>query len=395
MILLTKAISLFAGERLKKWPNKYVIGLTGNIGTGKSVVRRMLEHLGAYGIDADALAHRAIAKDAPGYDKVVETFGRFLLAPDEQIDRAKLGRLVFSDPEALATLESIIHPLVIQAVDLLIKRAPQQVVVIEAIKLLETDLADMCDAIWVVYTPPEIQLQRLMFNRNMTEKDARQRIASQIPQESRFARANVIIKNVSTYHETWRQVTSEWQRHIPTKPVGEHPVSQPVRLPLGEVNVQRAGPKNVKEIARLYKELSPDKKEISPSDVMEAFGEKAFLLLRVEKNIMGILAWQVENLVSRTTEILLDPALPPAQYLPILIREMEHASNDLQCEASLIFVPPHLSRHDSLWNSLGYVEKKPSDLNILAWQEAAEDSMPKDSVLFFKQLRPDRVLKPI
>jgi dephospho-CoA kinase len=74
---------------------------------------------------------------------------------------------------------------------------------------------------------------------------------------------------------------------------------------------------------------------------------------------------------------------------------MEHASNQLQCEASLIFVPPHLSQHDSLWNSLGYLEKKPSELTVLAWQEAAEETMPPDSILFFKQLRPDRVLKPI
>lgn len=383
------------GVHLKKWQNKYIIGLTGNIGTGKSVVRRMLEHLGAYGIDADALGHRAMAKGAPGYDKVIETFGRFLLGPDEQIDRAKLGRLVFSDKEALDTLEGIIHPLVFQAVDLLIKRAPQKVVIIEAIKLLETNLADICDAIWVVYTPPEIQLQRLMLNRNMSEKDARQRIKSQTPQESRFGRASVIIKNVSTYQDTWRQVTTEWQRHVPAKPVGEHPISEPVKLPLGEVNVQRAGPKHVSEIARIYNEFSKTGVKVSPSDIMEAFGEKAFLLLRVENNIMGVLAWQVENLVARTTEIILDSALAPAQYLPILIREMEHASTQLQCEASLIFVPQHLSMHDSLWNSLGYTEKKPSDLSSLAWQEAAEVSMQPDTVLFFKQLRPDRVIKPI
>src|SRR5512136_646616 len=110
------------GGVLSKWPGKFVIGLTGNIATGKSVVRRMLEHLGAYGIDADALAHRAIAKGAPGYDKVIETFGRYLLTSEDQIDREKLGRLVFGDTEALTTLEGITHPLVIQAVDLLIKR---------------------------------------------------------------------------------------------------------------------------------------------------------------------------------------------------------------------------------------------------------------------------------
>ncbi|HET9906802.1 MAG TPA: dephospho-CoA kinase, partial [Anaerolineales bacterium] len=112
-------------------PGKYVIGLTGNIATGKSVVRRMLEHLGAYTIDADGLAHRVIAKGAPGYQPVLDRFGTWLLESDGQINRNKLGRVVFADPEALAQLESIVHPYVSQAVDLLARRATQPVVVIE------------------------------------------------------------------------------------------------------------------------------------------------------------------------------------------------------------------------------------------------------------------------
>jgi dephospho-CoA kinase len=83
---------------MSAWPGKYAIGLTGNIATGKSVVRKMLEHLGAYGIDADTLAHRTIAKGAPGYETVVETFGKWILAPDGNVDRARLARVVFSDP---------------------------------------------------------------------------------------------------------------------------------------------------------------------------------------------------------------------------------------------------------------------------------------------------------
>ncbi len=119
------------------WPGKFVIGLTGNIATGKSVVRKMLEHLGAYGIDADALANRAIAKGSPAYQPVLETFGRWILGADEQIDRTKLGRLVFSDPDALQSLEAIVHPMVRQAIDILVRRAKHNIVVIEAIKLIE------------------------------------------------------------------------------------------------------------------------------------------------------------------------------------------------------------------------------------------------------------------
>ncbi len=96
---------------MSAWPGKFVIGLTGNIGTGKSVVRKMLEHLGAYGIDADALANRAIAKGSPAYQPVLDLFGKWILSADGQIDRAKLGRIVFSDPSALASLENAVHPL--------------------------------------------------------------------------------------------------------------------------------------------------------------------------------------------------------------------------------------------------------------------------------------------
>ena len=140
------------------WPGKYLIGLTGNIATGKSVVRRMIEHLGAYGIDADSLANRVLAKGAPGYQPVVDFFGKWILGVDEQVDRTKLGRLVFSDPDALTYLESMIHPHVIKAIDILVRRSAQRVVVIEAIKLVESGLAETCDTVWVTSAPVEKQL---------------------------------------------------------------------------------------------------------------------------------------------------------------------------------------------------------------------------------------------
>src|SRR4030095_12874930 len=136
------------GVFVSNWPGKYIIGLTGNIATGKSVVRRMLEHLGAYTIDADALAHRVISKGAPGYQPVLDKFGTWLLDKDGQINRTKLGHLVFADKDALKQLEEIIHPYVLQAIDILSRRASQTVIVVEAIKLLESDLRSHCDTIW-------------------------------------------------------------------------------------------------------------------------------------------------------------------------------------------------------------------------------------------------------
>lgn len=202
---------------MSNWPGKYVIGLTGNIATGKSVVCKMLEHLGAYGIDADALSHRAIARGAPGYQKVVDTFGRLILDESGDIDRARLGRLVFSDPEALRQLEAIIHPLVEQGVDLLIQRANQRVIVIEAIKILEGGLGKACDTIWTTYAPEHIQKTRLMRLRNMSEEDALQRIHAQPAQEAKMAAANLVIQNAGSFEDTWKQVEAGWKA-IPVMP---------------------------------------------------------------------------------------------------------------------------------------------------------------------------------
>ncbi|MDR3573140.1 MAG: dephospho-CoA kinase [Anaerolineaceae bacterium] len=398
---------------MSKRAGKYIIGLTGNIGTGKSVVRKMLEHLGAYGIDADALSHRATALGAPGYKPVVETFGRWILDADGQINRARLGRLVFDYPEGMVLLEKIVHPLVSQAVELIIDRSTQPVIVIEAIKLLESDLKRSCDSIWVSYAPPDVQLVRLVRNRNMSEADARQRIAAQPPQEQKVKSANVVIRNMASYEDTWRQVGAAWQklgpavqttailREAPAAQVGTAPLSQarsdgqgPQKM-AEQLSVLRGSPRQSKEIAELINRLRKSGQKLAQDDIMAAFGEKAFLLLQLGQNLVGIIGWQVENLVARTTDMYLDPALSPDQALPALINEMERASKDLQCEASLVFVPLNLARLDSLWKNLGYDRKTPQTLGVQAWKEAARESMPPETDLFFKQLRVDRVLRPI
>ena len=379
---------------MSKWPGKYVIGLTGNIGTGKSVVRRMLEHLGAYGIDADALVHRAIAKGAPGYQAVVKAFGTWILGADEQIDRNRLGRLVFSEPEALVTLEKIVHPLVAQAVDFIVQHATQPVIVIEAIKLLESGMAKSCDKVMVTYAPPETQIARLTQNRHMTEAEARQRITAQPPQEQKMAAAGVVIRNIGTFEDTWRQVVTAWQKFAPAAAAEPEPVKK-TTTPQGELSVLRGAPRHSAEIADLINKLKQTGIPLTRADIMAAFGERAFMILQVGPNLVGVIGWQVENLVSRTTDIYIDPSIPVAQALPVLVNEMERASKDLQCEASLIFVAPDLAQDESLWKGLGYERRTPDTLGVLAWQEAAQESMPANTVLLFKKLRQDRVLRPI
>ena len=377
---------------MSNWPGKYVIGLTGNIATGKSVVRKMLEHLGAYSIDADALSHRAIAKGAPGYQKVVDIFGKWILDGNGEVDRAKLGRLVFNDPEALEQLEEIVHPLVEQAVNLMIKRAGQRVIVIEAIKLLEGKLAEGCDTIWTTFAPESIQKARLMNKRSMSEQDALQRIHAQPSQDMKIAAAKVVIKNTASFDDTWKQVVAGWKGILPqtdSRPEVVHKAAD------GELSVQRGRPRDSANIAALITHLSNGTLPQSQDDVMAAFGEKAFLLLMADRKLVGLVGWQVENLVARTTDLLIESSLPVERALKILVTEVERASQDLQCEASLFFLPPRLADHESIWQGLGYSRRTPQTLGVQAWRDAAIESQPPNTILLFKQLRQDRVLRPI
>jgi dephospho-CoA kinase len=383
---------------LSNWPGKIVIGLTGNIATGKSVVRRMLEHLGAYTIDADALSHRVISKGAPGYQPVLDRFGTWLLDKDGQIDRNKLGRLVFSDGQALAQLEDIVHPYINQAVDLLIKRSTQSVVVIEAIKLLESNLRSVCDTVWVTDADQKVQAERLVSKRKMSQDDAMQRIHSQSAQKEKLASAKVVISNNGSFEDLWKQVNDAW-KHI--SPAAEaEPATQILSKPQAGAETEaftlhRGKPRDSQKIAELVTKLSKGKRSMNRDEVMEAFGEKAFLLLQLGEDLVGMAGWQVENLVARTIDLYLDPKASADKALPLLLNEVERASAELQCEASLVFPPMDLVGFDSIWKQLGYERRTPESLDSQAWADAAIESMPKGSALFFKLLRVDRVLRPI
>jgi dephospho-CoA kinase len=377
---------------MSAWPGKFVIGLTGNIGTGKSVVRKMLEHLGAYGIDADALANRAIAKGSPAYLPVVDLFGKWILDSNDQIDRVKLGRLVFSDPDALESLEKVVHPLVGQAVDILIRRSRQEVVVVEAIKLIEAGLAKKCDSLWVTYAPQEQQIARLVQKRGMPEASAIQRIQAQPPQEDKVIVADVVIRNDHDFENTWMQVVMAWNNLFPATEV------EPVEVTAaaaGEFVVHRARPREAEDIAVLITQLSRGARKLTRQDVMAAFGEKAFLLLKVNGRPLGLAGWKVENLVACTDDVFIDKSLGFIEALGVMMSEVERVSRELQCEISLLFLPVDSGDQEPSLQALGYQQRTIQSLGVRAWQEAAQESMPARSMMLFKQLRQDRVLRPV
>ncbi|MYE79855.1 MAG: dephospho-CoA kinase, partial [Chloroflexi bacterium] len=140
------------------FPCKFIIGLTGNIATGKSLARRLLAELGAFTIDADQVAHEVIGKGQPAYAAILQAFGNTILDANGEIVRSKLGDIVFAEPAALRRLEAITHPAVRERIAALARAAEADVVVIEAIKLLEGELRGAVDAVWVVDAPPATRL---------------------------------------------------------------------------------------------------------------------------------------------------------------------------------------------------------------------------------------------
>jgi dephospho-CoA kinase len=195
------------GEREER---PFLIGLTGNIATGKSTVAEMLAHLGAETIDADKVAHGVMRPGTEVYRRIVEAFGARILTPDGKIDREKLGAIVFNDPQALTRLEAIVHPATLQAIDRRVTAAAANVVVVEAIKLIESGLANRCDSVWVVTCRREQQIERLVRHRDLGREEARQRVEAQPPQEEKVDRADVVIDNSGPLAATREQVEAAW-----------------------------------------------------------------------------------------------------------------------------------------------------------------------------------------
>jgi dephospho-CoA kinase len=195
-----------------------IIGLTGGIGSGKSTVAGMLTARGAIVIDADRVAHEVYAPGTEGFDKVVARFGDGVLDDDGAVDRKALGGIVFGDPEALADLNAIIHPLVRKEVARRLLEAartrPDATIVIEAALMTETGWTGGAGSLWVVITEPEIALERLMRDRGMSEAEGRLRIGAQATNAARRKNATVVIENDGTLAELEAAVDRAWRAHV-------------------------------------------------------------------------------------------------------------------------------------------------------------------------------------
>jgi len=196
----------------------FLIGLTGGIASGKSLVSSRLSELGAVLVDADVLAREVVEPGTPALSRIAEEFGKGVITSDGSLDRAALGAIIFPDPEKRELLNSITHPAVwTRAKELFDKAAaadPHAVVVYDVPLLAEraTDRPMAFDLIVVVHAKTAIRLQRLMDRRGLSREEASHRLNSQATESERLAVADVIIDNNGALEDAYRQVDALWAR---------------------------------------------------------------------------------------------------------------------------------------------------------------------------------------
>ncbi len=188
-----------------------ILGVTGAIATGKSTVTGMLADFGATVIDSDLVYRELVGPGQPLVGKLAARFGEQIVAADGSLDRSALGAIVFSDTGALSDLDRITHPAVIAEVDRRIAEIESGVVVLDAVKLIESGHVDRCDAVWVVIADPDVQVTRLMKRNKLPRLEARRRVAAQSPLGAKLARADRVIDNSGSREETHEQVEQAWK----------------------------------------------------------------------------------------------------------------------------------------------------------------------------------------
>lgn len=202
-----------------------LVGLTGNIASGKSTVAQLLSERGATIIDADVLARRAVERGSKAFDAIVKRWGTSILSPDGHLDRAALRRVVFGDPKELEALNEIVHPEVERRRDLRISEARargDKVVVCDIPLLFEKKMADHFDRIVLVDAPRPLRLERLVSDRSLRETEAMDMIAAQMPAELKRARADFVIDNASTLTELEQRVNDVWASLVQDAEAREH-----------------------------------------------------------------------------------------------------------------------------------------------------------------------------
>lgn len=397
--------------------NFYLIGLTGNLASGKSTIRRQLEQLGALGIDADALAHQAMRRGSGAWSAIVGDFGLGILNWNGEINREKLGALVFADPRALKRLERILHPAVSARIKEILRNTNARVVVIEAIKLIETGLNTRCDAVWVVTSKPEIQIDRVARERHMSLPDARARLDAQGSIDEKLKFAAIVIDNSGNLEATRTQVKRAWgliqpktardkttwlygaaRTTAPPTPVSPPPRPEPARpavkpAPPPSLEIRRAHKSDLDMLAAAFAKREKLSSPLARAETLRRFGAHGYRIAVSGERIVAFVAWEAENLVAIAREMWAESA-QAADAVAQLLKMIEDEAKQLRCEVLLVaidqlappFVIEQARTHD-------YQPRSLQELHPI-WRQVATDRVHTNDHIWVKLLRKDLVTQP-
>lgn len=385
----------------------YLIGLTGNIATGKSTVSEMLEQLGARVIDADTVAHSVLRRGTPAWRAVVKEFGYDILYSDGRVNRRKLGSLVFNDPARLRVLEAIVHPAVGAALALKLREVREPVVVIEAVKLYEAGLAEYCDALWVVTAPEEEQRRRLIKQRKLSSAEADARLRAQPPLAEKLARATVVIDNGGDIEDTRVQVLRAFAAIDPERAAdktqlylrwlglvaSEADESSPRLVKAsgtaaeGPLTVERARPSDATALASLLAKIEGRSAPLERAEVLERLGREAYWLARSGRDIVALAAWRTEDLVGVVRDLWASSPQAADRALPLLLDAIEKEADVLKCEVLVVAMPERTLGFAGLVGERdGFRHEHLEALHPL-WRSTVEATVRGGETLYVKQLR--------
>ncbi len=414
-------------ETATSYDGKLIIGLTGNIATGKSAIMRMADDMGALAIDADKIVHELMNTDANMQAAIAVAFGSEIRREDGRINRKELSKIVFNDPQALKDLEAMVHPAVRRILDERILEAEQNIVFIEAIKLLEGDIADICHSIWVTRCTPTRQLERLRICRGMETDNAKNRIKGQNPQEEKVAQADVVIDTNGLMKDTELQFNMAWNRlpapseveakdrlSIPdadeppipgtgklakekeakTEPAPEQPAQEedsatpeavvvtPVEpgelaeVDESEVQVRRARPSDIPSILLLIQKATDGRVKMKRAELLMALSERGYFIGQIGTEISAVMGYHMDSQVARVDEIFIYPPEMMGVASAIL-KEIEQSAFAHMGQLIVIFLPkdvPEVLRQ--IFADAGYVYEEKSQL-AKGWQLAIDESQPE------------------
>jgi dephospho-CoA kinase len=352
-------------------PSKpFVIGLIGNLGAGKSMVRRMLERLGGLGIDADIISHRVILKTHPVYQKVLDLFGTGILNEKGEINRKKLASCVFANPDQLQQLERLVHPAVETVCRNIIATTPAPFVIIEAIKLLESSLVNDCNSIWAVDVPLDTQIERVMRSRGMTRTQALQRIQHQSQADIKAQSAQVIIDNGVNPEATWKQVTAALNSLQSTNVEFSRAVALFEEWKSQHRTIRFLQPTNSILTRKLISAAQPlDWINSWISSAIHQYSEKIELVTRSNYfemlvNFQGILHQPERNpellSILKMDNFILQPLylfrlnLQKPFNLPLWLQSLQYLADQFSCEAILLPIPKKAEFMNQQLQTSGY-----------------------------------------